>query len=135
MTILVPILEGLAVAAFVVLFAEVWFVVVIRRRHGGGRPLPSWMVTVERASPELRALVAKMARASAADTMQEWTTLSIGLRQVIQAEVYSMAKRAVDEYMTEWRPDRLPPKMAPALRLEIGRMVAEAFAVHDGRRN
>lgn len=93
-------LIGLSVALLV---AQVVTVVMLRRRHGGGLPLPAWLVTAPNASPELRALVAKMARSEARDVMAQW--------------------------------DTLPPGLRAPIRQEIGRMVAEAFAIHTGRRD
>lgn len=78
---------GLLVGLVVVCFAAVWYVLVIRRRHGGGIPMPAWAMRAEHASPALRALVSKMARSAAADAMQEWSTLPAGLKHTIRTHI------------------------------------------------
>lgn len=97
---------GLFQGAVTVLCAWVWHVLAMRRRYGGGRPLPAWLTTAERPSRALRELVAKVAR--------------------------SAAKDAAEEIVQGW--DTVPPGLQSAVRREIARMVAEAFAIHDGRR-
>lgn len=94
---------GVLIGLSVVLALALAYAMLVRRRHGGGMPLPAWVLTAKHASPELRALVAKMARAAARDWYAEW--------------------------------DTLPPGLQSHLRKEVGRMVAEAFAIHDGRRS
>lgn len=67
--------------------AVVQRVLFLRQRHGGGKPLPAWLITAERASPELRAVVAKVARSAATDAIQEWDTLPPGLKVAINWEI------------------------------------------------
>jgi len=78
---------GLLVGLVVVCFAVVWYVLVIRRRHGGGVPLPAFLIRAENASPALRELVARMARSSAKDVLAEWDTLPPSIQTSILMEV------------------------------------------------
>ena len=78
---------GLLVGLVVVMFAAVWWVLVIRKRHGGGLPLPAFLIRAERPSPALRAVVSKVARSSAKDAIQEWDALPPGLKTAVRREV------------------------------------------------
>lgn len=93
---------GLLIGSVVALFAVLWYALVIRRRHGGGMPMPAWLIRAESPSPALRELVGRIARSVVKDYMNEWATV--------------------------------PPALKSAIRAEIRRMAAEAFAAHDGRR-
>lgn len=92
---------GLLVGLIVVLFAALWYALVIRRRHGGGPPLPAFLIRAETPSPALRDLVARVARS------------------------------VVKDYMTEW--STVPPALKTAIRQELLRASAQAWAAHDGR--
>jgi hypothetical protein len=82
---------GLLVVAVVVLVRTV----VLYQRHGG-MPLPAWLVSSRRASPELRELVARMGRAAAKDAMAEWEELPPG----IKSELARYVRAEVDRWMT-----------------------------------
>lgn len=81
---------GLLTTLAMIASAGVWHALVLRKRHGGGVPLPAFLIRAEHASPALRELVARMARASAKDVLAEWGTLPPALQTTIRMQIRMM---------------------------------------------
>lgn len=62
-------------------------VIRLRRRYRGAYPLPGWALRAEHLGEDGRILVAKVARATLRDAVQEWDELPLGLRTEIQRTV------------------------------------------------
>lgn len=85
-------LIGVVVA--LVPFGIRWVVRYRRARAlGGVYPLPGWRLTERHLSEDARVLVARVARASVRDVIQEWEELPVGLRQAIDALVLDRVSR------------------------------------------
>lgn len=82
------------VVATVVPLVVVWLIKRQRIvRAGGVYPLPGWRLTEQHLSQEARVLVAKVARATLRDQVQEWDEIPLGLRVAINQMIMDQLGR------------------------------------------
>ena len=85
---------GVMVGLSGLLPSMLWYALAIRKRHGGGMPLPAFLIRAEEPSAALRAIVAKVARSAAKDAAQEWDSIPHGLKEAIRREIRTMVATA-----------------------------------------